>query len=124
MTCARCGAEADYGHHVTGRDDRGHYLDPKFTAPLCHSCHELVHDDWHTLGVADLVVADTELEILQLGLTRTAAFAGRLSEGLPEPLGGFISRLAAWLARCAQRLRAAIRTLDDQVPGWRTSPNP
>ena len=123
MTCVRCDQPDDDAHHVTGRGADGRYLGPEFTARTCHSCHELVHDDWHTLDVVEGTAANTQLEILELGLTRTAAFVGRLADALPEPICGFMARLAAWLARCAAGLAAAIYAFDNHVPEWRTSPD-
>ena len=56
----------------------GRYLDPELKAPLCHSCHELCHDDWHTHGIADQAGAETFLESLELRLARLSAFLGRV----------------------------------------------
>ena len=119
--CLFCGAPAERDHHCTGRDALGRYLDPEFVGPTCHDDHELVHDDWHTRGVGDgRVETATFLHALELGLTRTAMFVGRLAEVTPPPLDGFLGRLAAWLAKMASGLSGSIALLDRYCPEWQS----
>ena len=120
--CLYCPEASEDRHHLTSRDARGRYLDPDLTAPLCHSCHELVGDDWHTIEVQDESTADTFLASLEVRLTRTASFVGRLADAVPEPLHTFLSWLACHLATWAGQLGDSIRALDRGAPGWRALP--
>src|SRR5271154_2787479 len=117
--CLLCPDPSDDRHHVTGRDANGHYLDPKLTGPVCHSCHELVGEDWNTADVPDSAAADTFLGSLELRLPRTASFGGRVAEVAPDPLSTFLAWLATHLAAWANRLRGSIDALDQNAPGWR-----
>jgi hypothetical protein len=114
--------DGEDGHHVTGRDAKETYVDPTFKAPLCHSCHELVGEDWNTIGVQDASAAETFLDSLELRLTRTASFIGRVAEPGPEPFRTFLLALAVHLAAWATRLHEVIAALDQYLPAWRTTP--
>ena len=120
--CLLCGAPSEDGHHVTGRDANETYLDPVFKAPLCHSCHELVGEDWNTVGVQDTAPAESFLDSLELRLTRTATFTGRVAEPAPEPLRRFLLALASHLAAWSARLHEVIAALDQYLPAWRATP--
>jgi hypothetical protein len=114
---------AERRHHVTGRGSNdGCYLDPELIAPLTHSEHELVHDDWHTLGIDEQREPQIFLDSLELRLERSACFIGRLSEEWPGPIGTFLALLAACLARLAARLSDSLDALDGYCPGWRAAP--
>jgi hypothetical protein len=120
--CLLCLDPPEDGHHVTATGDDGRYLDPKFTASVCHSCHELVGDDLNTIGTPRGATTDTFLGSLELRLTRTAAFVGRVAEAAPEPFATCLGWLAAHLERWASGLRTAIGALDQNAPTWRTIP--
>ncbi len=119
--CLLCPDSPEDGHHVTGRDRDGRYLDPKLTGRLCHSCHELVSDDEHTAATQD-AVSDTFLGGLELRLSRSASFVGRVAQAVPEPFATFFGWLATHLAGWASRLRASLAALDQNAPGWRAIP--
>jgi hypothetical protein len=113
---------AERRHHVTGRGPDGRYLDPEFTAPLTHTEHELVHDDWQTLELTDSNHPETFLDSLELCLKRAGPFVGRLSETMPEPIATFLALLARCLTRWAARLEGSLHALNTYSPGWRAIP--
>lgn len=95
--CAICGRPARELHHPTGRDAEGRYLDPRWTVPVCLSCHRQDMPLWRDFGLDVL----TDPVIARLG--RNTFFLGRLTlsgRGLdPEPAVGLHSSLvAAWQA--------------------------
>jgi hypothetical protein len=120
--CLLCLEPSDDRHHLTGCDADGERLDPELTGRLCHSCHELAGDDMNTAGIPDRPAADTFLSSLELRLSRTASFLGRVAEATPDPLRGFLACLARHLAEWARRLRTSIGALDQNAPGWRKIP--
>jgi hypothetical protein len=126
-TCLVAGCSnpaSGFRHHPTGKDGRGRYLDPVFVAGLCSDHHPLVHDDWHTHGIADGEDRSTFLEWLQVCLSRVAVTVGRIAGPDPQdPLRVFLADLAGWLARSALKLGRAVEALDRTCPTWRHSPD-
>jgi hypothetical protein len=121
--CLRCGAAGlSRRHHPTGKDEQGDYLDPEFTLDHCHDCHELIHDDWHTAGLADEAQATPQPAIvrLELGLRRLAVMLARHAEAQPtNSLWPILARLAAkWAAVVAH----TVRRWDERDPDWRRDP--
>jgi hypothetical protein len=101
--CLLCEDPSEDRHHLTATDERGAYLDPELRAPLCHDHHELASDDLHTVGTPAGSRSTTFLGSLELRLTRTAAFLGRVADAAPEPFASFLALLALHLARCCTR---------------------
>jgi|1186.fasta_scaffold00021_7 hypothetical protein len=125
MTAARCyfcERSFERGHHATGRcgDAKSPYLDLELVTPLCHDDHELVADDWHTIGAPELREApiSNPLERVLVRLLRIAAFFGRWHEARPGD--GFRRKLAEAFALWAAELMAVVTVLDHHVPGWRS----
>jgi hypothetical protein len=127
--CLRCGAEPwpepfagpeVQGHHATGRDERGDYLDPELVLPFCHDCHQLVHDDWNTLGLADEERRQPLVAWIELRLWRLVAALERLREAAPG--NTLWPRLSQVAARIARELAQHIRHLDERYPDWREDP--
>jgi hypothetical protein len=122
--CLICGAGECDGHHATGRAPNGRYLDPDVKLPLCHDHHELVGDDWRTLGVGDrkprnLPKQDLSLiEQVELRLRRAAVVAGRLAAEHPD--WPWLAALARALKRWADELARHIAAQDRRDPDWRT----
>jgi hypothetical protein len=125
--CLICAQAAVAKHHLTARDHRERYLDPRLTGPLCHDHHEFVGDDEYTLADGHVVDTSTGLGRLEVRLTRLAVFLGTLADspvlaGLPVPLARFLADLARHLAAWAGELAQSIQLLDRYQPGWRTIP--
>jgi hypothetical protein len=115
VTCVRCGAAGHDQHHPTWRGSDGRYVDPAFTVPLCHDCHELTGDDTRTAGLAGSA-ATSVLESLELSLRRLAVFLARFDAGPCAPLTlGF----ARWCLTRADELSREIGRLDRSLPAWR-----
>jgi hypothetical protein len=119
--CLLCPEPPEDNHHVTGRGPDGRYLDPKLVGPLCHDCHELVEED-NTAGAPDHASTETFLGSLELRLSRTAGFVGRVAATLPDPFATLFAWLASHLARWASRLHDSLAALDQNAPQWRTIP--
>src|SRR4029079_8591116 len=122
--CLICGAEHCKGHHLTGRDPRGRYLDPRLAVPLDPEHHMLYHYDWRALGIQDSEQVHesapklTYVERVELRLRRGAVLAGRLAEAHPE--WGWIAALARALKWSADELARDVATRDQRDPGWRS----
>lgn len=117
--CLICGAEITEAHHPTGRDLQGAYLDPRFTIPLCHDHHLVIHDDWWTLEVQDQTPRNggrrlTGVERVELRLRRLAIDGGRLA--IADPQRGRIARLAECSKRWADELACDIAARDRRDP--------
>lgn len=121
--CAFCGADGALGHHVTGRDVQGRYLDPRLRCPLCHDHHLLLHDDWRVLGIEDPdrptqgAAPLTVVECVERRLRRLATLVGRVADVLPA--SGWLAQLARSLKRWADELARHTSTLDARYPEWR-----
>jgi hypothetical protein len=124
--CLTCGATECRGHHVTGRDPDGRYLDPDLRPPYCHDHHELSHDDWRTLGIQNVARGQeaapqlTLVERVELRLRRLAAAAARQAAAHPEHQ--WIAALARALKRWADELARDIAARDRRDAGWRSDP--
>ncbi len=115
--CGACGDPIVRKHHLTGRDDRGGYLDPELIQDLCHDHHELVHDDLKTLELEKVAQALTWFERVEIRLRRGAAYCARLDQASPTTtLYGILARV---LERWADELARGIRALDELYPDWR-----
>ncbi len=111
--CVLCGRPCRIRHHVTQAD-----VDGELEVDVCHSHHQLLHDDWHTLGVGAEQPPTNFLDRLYLRLRRLAGFLGRLVEA---GWGGeFIRLLATAVGAWATGLGRRIRLLDRHCPTWRT----
>jgi hypothetical protein len=121
--CLVCTCRGSLGHHPTGRDPQGVYLDPDLKLPFCHDDHELAHDDWRMLRIADPArggegaVPLTLVERVELRLRRLAATTGRLAAACPGWV--WIGELARSFKRWADELALDIRARDQRDPGWR-----
>jgi hypothetical protein len=73
--CPFSGRRADNGHHLSGRDADGRYLDPLLLLPLIRRQHHLEHQCWGW-SFADGVVVDPNF----LRLRRTGHLLVRLGE--------------------------------------------
>lgn len=118
--CPFSGDLADDRHHLTGTDAAGGYLDPDLVVPTSHSDHELIHDDWHTLGLADAPDGLTLTGRLELRLRRLAVAIERFAEAQPSWtwLAGWAQTVRGW----ADDLAADARERDRRDPGWRDDP--
>src|SRR5437016_6562248 len=112
--CVFCGAPSVAGHHPTGRDSDGRYLDPDFKVPACHDDHYLTHDDWYAFGLDNSAGLRTSIEIMEMAMRRLGVLCARLT-----PQGEVFAGLARWFARNADLLRELIDTFDQRCPGWR-----
>jgi len=113
--CTVCGRDCRISHHITGDA-----LDGEFETPVCHDHHQLVHDDWHTLGVGAEQQPRNFFDRLVLRLRRTAAFLGRLvAIGVGGPL---LRMLAEVLGRWAADLHMRVAILDARYEDWRSLP--
>lgn len=117
--CHVCHQAATRDHHPTGRDTDREYLDPALTMELCHSHHELCHDDWHTFELETVEGPLTVVELVAVGMRRLALTLARVDAGN----GTFWGRLAAALVDWAVRLEAFVAWLDERLPGWRDEPD-
>ncbi len=120
IRCWLCPAAYRYIHHLTGRiagtDSR--YLDPELTRPVCHDDHELVADDWHTIGSPEKAEPlSNPFDRVQARLRRSGAFFGRKSEA--DPGDGFWGQLARSHSSWADDLAEGMAHLDERYPGWR-----
>ena len=124
--CLWCGAPAWRGHHPTGRDPDGRYLDPDLKFPSCHDHHELSHDDWRTLEIEDSERGREPqkrlcfIERVALRLRRLAVTVGRFAEAYPRAT--WLAAGARALKRWADELGWFISALDRHDPGWRSDP--
>ena len=118
--CIQCGAQAEDGHHPTGRGSDLAYLDPWLKIAHCHSDHELAHDDLRSADLEDPSPGNSFLEELELGLRRLGVFLGRLPSAVA--LGDLLAMLARWCVTKADCLRGVIAALDAGNPGWRSLP--
>lgn len=121
LRCVYCGAEGALRHHLTGRDAQLRYLDPRLTLPLCHDCHQLVHDDLRTLDVDDpqdrAIEEQPLVELVELRLRRLAVALGRIADALPDFT--WLARLAETAKWWADHLRRDVTARDARDPGWR-----
>jgi hypothetical protein len=117
--CEFDGLPSIAGHHNTGRDDKGKYLDPEFTTRTCHDHHYFLHDDLYTLGLDDEhnEVAMTFLDRVELRLRRAAVVFARLAE--VTGLGSLAGVMAVVFTRWADELATFRRHLDARDPKWR-----
>lgn len=100
--CLWCGERADDEHHLTGRDPHRQYLDEELTAPLCHSDHELAHDELRLAGIDTPPTAPWSAVVaVEFRLKRLALFLGGLAEHWQHPF---------W-----ERLAAAVRSWADEL---------
>lgn len=113
-TCFSCGRPGCDGHHPTGRDRSGRYLDPHLTFAQCHDCHELTHDDWRSFHIEHATDTSNILSRLAIALHRLAAFVGRALE--PHP---YLAGLAQWFEHQAAELDGLITRFDRELPTWR-----
>jgi hypothetical protein len=118
--CAFCGSAACDLHHPTGKDADNEYLDPDLRIPVCHNDHELIHDDWHTLGLHDALPGLSRLELIELGLRRLAIATSRFAEAHPD--WSWAAGIAVAFGRWADELAAELRARDARDPGWRQDP--
>jgi hypothetical protein len=129
--CPFCGGDASVGHHMTGRDRDDRYLDPRLAPSTCHDDHELIHDDWRTLGVDDRLSKkereqaraagpSTLVERVEMRLRRAAVFFSRLAAQHPE--WPWLAATAEALRRWADELARDIAARDQRDPGWRDEP--
>ena len=120
--CYFCNRPFERGHHITGRcgDAQSRYLDRDLAAPLCHDDHELVHDDWPTIGSAEYreEPISNPLERVLVRLERISVFFARWHEASPGD--GFRAKLAGAFALWAAELTAVVLCLDLHAPGWRS----
>ena len=124
--CVQCGAEQVEGHHLTGRDSQGCYLDRALTLWLCHDHHELAHDDWRTLRIQDPNPDHVEcdaaplscVERVELRLRRLATLAGRMAAMLPQ--WTWLAELAKSFKRWADELARDIEARSRRDPDWRS----
>lgn len=114
--CAICGGAHERGHHLTGRGADGDYLDPDLVAPLCHSDHELVHEDLRQAGVDKPVGAVSIFEQVAYRLERVGVFVGRVAEVAPF---AWLTSLAAAVHTWSAQLYSAAAALDAWNPAWR-----
>ena len=49
--CATCGKPPEDGNHLTGRGCDHEQLDDELTAPTCHECHEIFHEELRLLDI-------------------------------------------------------------------------
>lgn len=75
--CGRLGRWRE--HHPTARDAADKYLDPEFTVPACHDHHELVHDDYRTLGIQTVSGELSRAELVALRLRRLGVNLARVN---------------------------------------------
>jgi hypothetical protein len=96
------------------------YLDPDFRLPCCHDDHELVHDDWYTLELANVAGPLTVFDRNELRCRRAAVVFARAAEQNPDdPLFGPLARaLVGW----ADEQARGIRRLDERYPDCRSDP--
>ena len=128
LRCVLCEAGDCSGHHLTGRDQNGHYLDPDLIVRHCHDHHTHAHDDWSVLGVQDPPEKTKQaaapprplIERVELRLRRLAVFFGRFAETHPESV--WFAALARRCKRWADELRAHITAQDGRDPDWRSDP--
>lgn len=113
--CHVCQRRATRDHHPTGRDTEGEYLDPDLRMELCHSHHELCHDDWHTFELETIEEPLTVIELVAVGMRRLALTLARVDGGNDT----FWGRLAGSLVDWAVRLEGFVTLLDDRLPEWR-----
>jgi hypothetical protein len=114
-SCHICGRPATRIHHPTGRGPDTEYLDPQLTIELCHSHHELCHDDWHTFELENVSGPLTVVEQVAVGMRRLALTLARVDAGE----GTFWGRLAGALVEWARRLEGFVALLDERLPDWR-----
>ena len=117
--CLICQRQATRDHPPNGRGPDGEYLDPDLVMELCHSHHELCHDDWHTFGLAN-PSGRTVVELLELGMRRIALGLSRVDIASDD--NTFWGRMAAFLVVWASRLRQFVAALDAIFPTWRSHP--
>ncbi len=125
--CLLCGAAGCHGHHPTGRDPDGRYLDADLRLPYCHDHHELSHDDWRTLDIRDGERGQKHerklafIERVELRLRRAAATVARLAEAHPQHK--WLASLARVLKRWAGELASDIAARERRDAGWRSDPS-
>ena len=78
----------------------------------------LYHDDWHTLGVANIERRQTWIDGVELRLRRSAATLARLDPGE----SGLLQGCAGFEVACANDLSRFAAHLDERLPGWRDDP--
>ncbi len=114
--CEACGEEPCQGHHWTGKDHQGRYLDPLFAVPLCKDHHPLVHDQWKTLDLETVARPLPWFERIEERLRRWAATLMVLDGGSRGSLFALTARvLVSW----ADELAKGTRRLDEGYPTWR-----
>jgi hypothetical protein len=123
LRCLICGVEVTEAHHPTGRDPQGLYLDPALVLPLCRDHHELSHDDWRMLRIADPAEGCsgaaplTLVERVALRLRRLATMTARLAAAFPGWV--WVAALARSAKQWADELALDIRARDQYDPEWR-----
>jgi hypothetical protein len=98
---------------------------------VCRDDHELVHDDWRTLGIDDRLSTNereqaraagplTFVERVEIRLRRTAVFFSRLAAR--HPGCPWLATMAEALKRWADELKRDTDARDRRDPGWRGDP--
>jgi hypothetical protein len=114
--CATCPDPSEDDNHLAGRGHDHAQLDDELTAPACHECHEVFHEELRILDLDTPLRSDNVFERLERRLRRVAVFFGQLFARYGWL---WLKRLADAFVRWADEVRGEIDRLDLEHPGWR-----